>query len=142
MNGNGGALQLDLNTDIDIKSIGGPFDLVTNIGTLEHVDNFWMGFKNIHNLCKNAGIMLHVLPAIDNWPDHGYHYINEDFFRQLAWVCGYNVVDICRDTVSFGGADSNQIFATLRKTRWSEFVDVDRFYNLGVVTMPYAPKRA
>ena len=39
------------------------FDIVSNLGTFEHVFNIANCFENMHNVCKRDGLMLHVIPC-------------------------------------------------------------------------------
>lgn len=57
------ALPFDLNKDI-VKdySYNRSFDVVTAMGTAEHVFNQFSIFSNIHNLCKENGVMIVGVP--------------------------------------------------------------------------------
>ena len=51
------------------------FDVVTNCGTTEHVDNQnghnnYIAWKNLHDLLRVDGLHFSSLPAIGYWPDH------------------------------------------------------------------------
>ena len=64
----------------------GYFDMVTDFGTIEHVDNgqYW-AFKNVHNFTRVGGVMVHALPLVGHWKGHcNYHY-EADFFETLAY---------------------------------------------------------
>ncbi len=67
------------------------FDLVTNNGTGEHIFSQALVFLNAHNLCKEGGIMLHVLP-FSRWINHGFYNYNPILFRDLAAACGYDII--------------------------------------------------
>lgn len=69
-----GALKCDLSKPMDIKWEF-YFDIVTNCGTTEHVLNQYQVFKNIHNICKPNGIMIHSIPLVGYWRRHcTFHY--------------------------------------------------------------------
>jgi len=80
LNGEGGALPLDLDKPITDPKLLNAFEIVTNFGTLEHVNNLYSGLKNVHNFCKVNGVMIHVGPYPGNWPNHGNHYLDEEFY--------------------------------------------------------------
>ena len=129
INCKGGSLPLDLNKDINI----GKFDVVTNIGTLEHVDNFYMGFKNMHNLCEIGGLMIHVSPKIGHWPNHGLNYIDCEFFERLNKLCGYELLINFSQLTAIGGLDSEQVYVVFRKLLESKFtLTEEKFYSCGV----------
>lgn len=77
----------DLNTILNVENIGGPFDLVTNNGTGEHIFNQYTVFANMHNLCRVNGIMIHVLPY--DQADHGFYNYNPNLFACLAAANDY-----------------------------------------------------
>tara|TARA_Y100001938_G_C7983572_1_gene375676 strand:- start:45 stop:620 length:576 start_codon:yes stop_codon:yes gene_type:complete len=102
MNGEDGALVRNLCTEItDIL----PADIVTNFGTSEHVADQQACFKNIHNFCKQGGIMFHLVPPQGAWPGHCPHYYTQDFFKRLAKANGYKVLknEIFDDTSTGAG---------------------------------------
>lgn len=67
------------------------FNLVTNNGTSEHLFNQGQVFKNIHRLCQQEGLMLHILPCCP-WLNHGFYNYNPIFFRDLARVNNYEIL--------------------------------------------------
>ena len=88
------AIVADLNYPI-VNSFTGhlehPFDLITNNGTSEHLFNQGMVFENIHNICRQNGLMLHILPLAP-WLNHGFYNYNPILFRDLARVNDYEIV--------------------------------------------------
>jgi len=95
MNGHNGALRLDLSKDILIihPEWKGYFDLVTNYGTAEHVENgIYECFKNIHNFCKEGGIIINDGPPVTCCPWHSPYHYHVHFFTELAKKCGYKIL--------------------------------------------------
>ena len=86
-NGFYGSLPLDLRTPIDLP----PFDMVTNIGTTEHVSDQESCWRNIHNLTKVGGVIASVTPHEGDWWWHGEHYPRIEFFEQFAALNGYRI---------------------------------------------------
>lgn len=94
LNGQDGALKLDLTKPIDIP----PADVVTNFGTSEHVLDQKACFLNIHNLSKKW--IVHQVPLVGNWKTHGlaqdgrecFKY-TEEFFREQARIRRYKIED-------------------------------------------------
>jgi len=82
------ALKLDLNNPIDLQR---QFDIVLNLGTVEHVFNVAQAFKTIHDHTRPGGLMVHGLPFA-GWVDHGFYSFNPTFYWDLAAANGYPVV--------------------------------------------------
>lgn len=90
-NGDSGARIFDLNEDIRKKyGYAKTFDLVTNHGTTEHVFNQYACFKNIHDLTKTGGYMLHGLP-FQGYVGHCFYNYQPNFYLDLALANEYDV---------------------------------------------------
>ncbi len=92
--GDRGALTLDLNRDLS-KAYGftETFDLVTNLGTLEHCFDQAACFRNMHNLCRSGGLMIHCLPA-QGLVNHGFYNYHPRFVADLAAANGYEIINL------------------------------------------------
>jgi hypothetical protein len=90
LNGTGGALALDLQEPIDMAAIGGPFDVVTNFGTTEHVDEQEPCWRNIHAL--TAGFLISITPI--EWQGHGRWYPTRVWYEQFCELNGYDIESI------------------------------------------------
>lgn len=78
------ALPFDLNKDISSEySYDTSFDLVTAMGTAEHVFNQASFFNNLHNLCKKEGVIMISVP-MQGWHNHGFYNYHPKFFYQMA----------------------------------------------------------
>lgn len=82
------ALKLDLNDPINLQQ---QFDLIMNLGTVEHVFNVAQAFKTIHDHTRPDGLMIHDLPFA-GWVDHGFYSFNPTFYWDLAAANGYTLV--------------------------------------------------
>jgi hypothetical protein len=93
-----GAIVADLN---NVNEVSGAiakvrnnyitFDLVTNNGTGEHIFNQAAVFESAHWLCKQRGIMLHILPFTP-WINHGFYNYNPILFRDLGAANKYKTL--------------------------------------------------
>jgi len=91
-NGELGALRFDLNNDLRVHySYAETFDLVTNFGTSEHCFNQHAVFKNIHDLCRPDGFMVHTLPT-QGWGRHCFFRYDPNVFNDLAGANNYELV--------------------------------------------------
>lgn len=85
LHGTAEALPLDLNEPLKLDK---QFDLITNIGTTEHVFNQYQAFKSIHELIRPGGMMLHSLPNQGCF-DHGFFNYHPTFFYDLCLANRY-----------------------------------------------------
>lgn len=90
INAQHGAIPLNLAALIDKWS--NYFDLVTNYGTTEHVNNQFEVFRNIHNFTKVGGAMIHTVPIVGGWAKHCSIHYEPYFFTDLAIILNYRVV--------------------------------------------------
>lgn len=97
-NGRNGAHSLDLSKPITDKFWQKKFDVLTNLGTSEHVLNQYECFKNIHNFVKVNGVFIHVLPYRNLLPKHSPFSYDRQFFRDIAGRNGYEI--LCMDFLS------------------------------------------
>ena len=120
-NGEDGALNLDLRKPITME----PFDMITNIGTTEHVSEQEPVWKNIHNLTKVGGIIASLTPLEGDWWWHGEYYPRREFFESFI-ENGYEIeyMDIGREY------PNRNLCARLKKIEHKDFVmpDMDTFF--------------
>jgi len=116
MNGLNGALPLDLRKPLNL----GTFDMVTNIGTSEHVSqNCYNGqiacWRNIVEAMHIGSVFVSVTPkpGVTKWKHHGRWYPRKEFFMDLAECNGM--------AVERAYVDSNQMYARLRRTGAVDF---------------------
>ncbi|MEQ8832336.1 MAG: hypothetical protein RLW87_21185 [Alphaproteobacteria bacterium] len=100
-------VALDLNFDSVPERHRGRYDLVSNLGTTEHVLNQFNAFKAAHDLCRPGGIMIHELPG-GGYANHGFFNYNPKFFWQLAKANKYRLLDL-----SAGAGASYRLFESL-----------------------------
>ena len=112
LNGYGGALKLDLDYPVPAEMLE-EFDVVTNYGTIEHVNNQYQVFRNVHYMCKIGGLMIHAFPMKDTYEGHCRYYYTENFVNQLSEGCGYSVHDKRILNMSHRGINKNLLVVTL-----------------------------
>lgn len=91
-NGQDGALKKDLRRPLKL----GTFDMVTNIGTSEHVsEDGWEGqvgcWRNIMEAMHAGSVLVSITPKAGSWPRHGTWYPLHKFFVELAELNGCEV---------------------------------------------------
>jgi len=111
LNGRRGALRFDLSQPIDMPRWIKHFDIITNLGTTEHVEpqsSQYECFKNIHNFLKVGGIVIHVVPDIEARRKHNFNtkhannYYAESFFEMLTCKgLAYDLIDLTRSKYNF-----------------------------------------
>lgn len=88
------ARAYDLNRDLAAAyGFSQQFELVTNLGTAEHCFNQQMVFKNLHDLCRAGGLVIHAVPAQGN-VNHGFYSYHPRFFADLAVANNYEVLKL------------------------------------------------
>ena len=100
LNGLWGSMKLDLTKPIDVEAIGGTFDVVTNFGTTEHVDDQAACWRNVHALVKPGGYLVSATPM--DWPKHGKWYPTEDWYREFCTLNGYVIETMFIETDKLG----------------------------------------
>lgn len=88
LHGSPTARELDLNHPVKLDR---QFHLVHNNGTLEHIFDIAQGFRNMHDLTRPGGLMIHHAPFV-GWVDHGFYSLHPTLFWDLAEANGYHMV--------------------------------------------------
>lgn len=120
-NGRDGALNRDLR--IPLWPEFGQFDMVTNIGTTEHVSDQRGVWENIHHLTVTGGILCSLTPYPDgkNWWWHGDWYPTEGFFQSFAALNGWELERLYKDREP----PFCNLYARLKKTEDKPFTMPD-----------------
>jgi SAM-dependent methyltransferase len=66
------------------------FDVVYDGGTIEHVFNIVNAFKNIANMVRKGGIIIHHTPA-NNYTNHGFYQPSPTLFKDFYEANGFKV---------------------------------------------------
>ena len=96
------SINIDLNFDDCPREYVSRFDLVTNLGTTEHVSNHSNAMKVMHDLVKPGGFLYHNVP-MQGFEMHGMINYNPKFFWMLSRANGYKFcwMDVCQETVAY-----------------------------------------
>lgn len=109
------------------------FDIITNYGTLEHVDgHLYQPLLNIHNAGGESALMIHENPKTGNWPGHGQHYLTKEFWVEMTKACNYELLEVSEEPAMGNEVDGWNVCAVLRKKHNSMFPDretFDKIYN-------------
>lgn len=84
-NGDHQALPLDLRHPISL----GTFDMVTNIGTSEHVDDQRGVWQNLVEACHIGSVLISTTPLLGSWWWHAEHFPTREFYKELAARNGF-----------------------------------------------------
>jgi len=127
LNGKDGALPLDLGKPI--KKFRGKFDVLINGGTTEHVDNQYICWKNIHNLCKENALVVSVVPLNGNMINHKSWRYSLKFFNDLADVNKYKVLQSRIISLNPEKLDMNCVYFSFRRNS-GKFIRKRRFVKI------------
>jgi len=92
LNGFDGSQRMNLATPIVAENLLFQFEVLTNFGTTEHVTDQYQCFRNIDNLVKDNGYMVHLVPARGRGTAHGRWHYTLAFFAMLSDLAGYEIV--------------------------------------------------
>ena len=101
INGLHGALVRDLTKPEQFEEWHNCYDIITNAGTVEHVEPFesqYECFNIIHDCLKVGGVAIHIAPDVREhdergaWIDHCNFYYSHLFFETLAKECEYELL--------------------------------------------------
>jgi hypothetical protein len=126
LNGLHGSQVRDLRKPEQFNDLEGKFDVLTNLGTTEHVEPYeyqYTCFKIIHRLVKKGGVMIHIVPDINlrndkkAWVDHCRVYYSEKFFLSLARDCNYQILEkkYINDLLSISMVKKGEDFSISKK---------------------------
>ena len=125
-----GAMKVDLREQLTIFE---QYDVVTDFGTSEHVDgDYYQVHKNIHNLCKVGGYIIHENPKTGHWPGHGCNYIDTQFYQSLAEMCGYKILELTEHNAMGNEIDGCNVCVVLQKTDDRPFIEKEQFETIPV----------
>jgi len=89
-----GSLVMDLNKDLVAEyGFRETYSLVTNNGTGEHVFNQDAIYRNVHQLTRVGGLMLHAMP-FHEFINHGFFTIQPNLYPALAQANGYEILSL------------------------------------------------
>lgn len=123
LNGRDGALPLDLRRPLGF----GTFDMVSNVGTTEHVDDQAGVWRNIAEAMAVGSVLVSVTPLPGDWPGHGLYYPSLDFYREFARLNGLEV-----ERLEISGESPNRLVRArlVRRDDWP-FAMVDGIVKAG-----------
>jgi len=99
LNGKNGSIKVDL-TKINTQ-YNNNYDIITDHGTIEHVEDQYMCFKNIHDWGKIGCVYIHCVPLEGEehkkylgyeFPPHGYYAYSTQFWNELCKLCNYKII--------------------------------------------------
>lgn len=127
-NGKDGALPLNLSEPI-IEDLG-QFDIVTDAGTTEHVEDLYNSLRNTFGFCAINGVMLHKNPKTGNFPGHGNHFFTLDFWKAYAKACKLDILEILEHPIYHNRDTGWECIAILKKTDNSKFLSKEEFNKI------------
>lgn len=106
LNGNNGALKIDITQENNKYT--NIFNIITDHGTIEHIPNQYLTFRNLHNWGNINCVYAHCIPLDSDehrkyigygFPPHGDYEYSTEFWRELCKLCNYNLIISTGNTV-------------------------------------------
>jgi hypothetical protein len=85
----GDEVIIDLNEPLDPSLLARPFDLVIDGGTAEHCFNIGQALKNMADLVKVGGCIMHINPA--SMFNHGFYNLNPTLYHDFYSENGFRL---------------------------------------------------
>lgn len=154
--GDNGSLKLNLAYPIELDK---KFDLIVDAGSGEHIVqaedypitsfheghihsvypknptgfdegfyNFWL---NKHSLLKMGGISVSVNPLTMMWPNHGYTYLGECFYKEFVKEAGYYLLETGINCATGNCVTGQNIYGVLGKMT-DKFPNFETFKKLPI----------
>ena len=89
LNGDHGALPLDLNEPIEDPGLLDRFDLVSDYGNNEHVFNVAEAYRSMHRVTRRGGLIVIVQAR---YGGNGYFLFDAPFFEEVAAANRYEIL--------------------------------------------------
>jgi len=83
---------VDLNSEHLPPILKGRFDLIYDGGTLEHVFDVRMSFRNIFEMLCEGGVAIHFLP-MNGWVDHGFYQFSPTLLTDYYSDNEYSILE-------------------------------------------------
>ena len=129
-NGRDGALSVDLGKPLakQLPTGHNHFDILTNVGTSEHVEPIgrqYECFRNMHYLVRPGGIFIHIVPKWFNWKYHCLIRYEKGFFSWLAKKNNYEIIEL--STIDGKKPNFKSIGVCMRKNKNNNFISVEKW---------------
>ena len=92
INGEIGAIPIDLNLELKDNSLFNKFDIVTDFGTCEHIFNVSECYKTIHKITKVNGLII-INQSV--FKGNGYFQFDRSFMEGIAAANNYKIIYAC-----------------------------------------------
>jgi hypothetical protein len=116
MTGEFDSIQLNLSEDLP-SEYAQKFDIVTNFGTTEHVQNQYVCWKNAFRMLVEGGIMINEIPKKGHWEGHCKFYFDESAVASMQ-----RDFEILEMQDIFYEDAGNLLYFVLRKKHNGEFI--------------------
>lgn len=113
-NGKDGAIKVDLSKPIDWL---GTFDIITDMGTSEHVSDIYECLINVLSHAKGGTIIIHKNPKTGNFPMHGFHFFTLEFWKSYAKLCNLEIEEIYEHAIYHNTIDGYECIAIFKVTK-------------------------
>lgn len=126
-NGKDGAVTVDLSKPIEWL---GAFDLITDMGTTEHVSDAYECLANVLHHCKDGTVIIHKNPKTGNFPIHGFHFFTLEFWKAYTQLCKLEIEELYEHAIYHNTKDGYECVAVLKFTKNSIVPTKEQFSQI------------
>jgi hypothetical protein len=141
LNGENNSIQMDLGKPLsgELATSWVDFEMVVDSGTSEHIgtngafdwEAIYNCWKTKHDLLKIGGLMVNENPKTQNWPAHSFQYYTEAFYKELAALTDYQILELGEHPACGNFVDGWNVYCVLRKHS-ERFPTLDEFKLLSL----------
>ena len=81
------------------------FDYVLDAGTLEHIFDLPCALRNMSNMVKAGGSVIHIVPLF-GWLNHGFHNFSPILFEEFYQANNWKINCLDMEFLLFDGKES------------------------------------
>jgi hypothetical protein len=112
LSGENGALMIDLDKP---NKFDGVYDLVTDFGASQHLNDTYNVHKTMYDLCKEGGLIIQENPKTGNWKGYALTYKTKEFYEGLSKFTGMEILELGEHPAMGNDIDGWNVYCVMRK---------------------------
>ena len=132
INGYDGALPLDMNYVCNNKL--GDFDIITDFGTIEHVENLYQVLANMFFQSNKGTVIIHKNPKTGHFPNgqghNCFHFFSVEFWKEYAKAIGAEILELFEWAIYHNEESGVEVCCVMKITQTRKFIPYKEFQEL------------